>query len=223
MTPYHREFELNTEGRDYVTGDLHGTLDELHEFLKEVHFDHSKDRLFCTGDLVDRGPDSMGVVALLDEPWFFTVRGNHEDMAINAYESTDNRAIYMHILNGGDWFYKLDDETKASVIEKFKALPYAMTLNRSNGVRVGIIHADVFGDWDDIIKKCAEHDESPRWIWGRDRWNNKDRTPVTGIYRVYTGHTVVPHPGMYGNVVFVDTGGWLPDNRGYQSFIELDD
>jgi len=73
----------NTRGRDFVIGDLHGCLEAVDDTLAAVGFDTSADRLFCCGDLVDRGDDNEAVVALIDEPWFYSVRGNHDQAAID--------------------------------------------------------------------------------------------------------------------------------------------
>lgn len=71
-------FPANTKGRDLVVGDIHGHLDDLGELLKQAAFKPKVDRVFCTGDLVDRGPDSMKCLGLLRQPWFHSVAGNHE-------------------------------------------------------------------------------------------------------------------------------------------------
>ena len=82
MTTFHQHLPANTVGRDFIVGDLHGCLDLLHAELARLQFEPAKDRLFSVGDLADRGPDSMGCLRLLREPWFHAVRGNHEDMLI---------------------------------------------------------------------------------------------------------------------------------------------
>ena len=45
----------NTKGRDFVVGDLHGTIHLLQVLLEQVKFDPADDRLFSGGDLIDRG------------------------------------------------------------------------------------------------------------------------------------------------------------------------
>lgn len=77
-----KHFDANTLGRDFAVGDLHGCKDALEQLLTHVNFDPSVDRLFSVGDLVDRGPDSWGCIALLEEPWFHAVLGNHEQLTI---------------------------------------------------------------------------------------------------------------------------------------------
>lgn len=73
----------NGAGRDFVVGDLHGHRALLEGELLRLRFDVRRDRLFSVGDLVDRGPDSMATLALLEEPWFHAVIGNHELMLLN--------------------------------------------------------------------------------------------------------------------------------------------
>ncbi|MFD2437195.1 metallophosphoesterase [Modicisalibacter luteus] len=60
----------NKRGHDYLVGDLHGQYALLQTMLSRVGFDQDKDRLFCVGDLVDRGPDSLACLSLAFEPWF---------------------------------------------------------------------------------------------------------------------------------------------------------
>lgn len=64
--------------RSIVVGDIHGCLRELDSLLEKVEFKAGRDRLILCGDLVDRGPDSVGVVARAMEIGAECVVGNHE-------------------------------------------------------------------------------------------------------------------------------------------------
>ena len=77
----------NVDGRDFVIGDLHGCYDEVEQLLSFVNFNTTFDRLFSTGDLIDRGPKSIECLSLLRKPWFYAILGNHEELALNKIKS----------------------------------------------------------------------------------------------------------------------------------------
>jgi hypothetical protein len=79
----------NVDGRDFVVGDLHGCFDELAKLMTYVKFDPKRDRLFSTGDLIDRGPRSNDCLALLKKSWFYPVLGNHEDLILTKIKLKD--------------------------------------------------------------------------------------------------------------------------------------
>jgi len=64
--------------RTIIVGDVHGCRAELEELLAEVAF-ASDDRLVMVGDLVVRGPDPRGTLALVRLLGARVARGNHED------------------------------------------------------------------------------------------------------------------------------------------------
>lgn len=63
--------------RTIIVGDIHGCLEEFEELLRKVEYS-TEDRLVLAGDLVDRGPDSAGVVRKAREMGAECVLGNHE-------------------------------------------------------------------------------------------------------------------------------------------------
>ena len=76
-------FTKNEQGRDFLVGDIHGMFSKLDEILHDLCFNITVDRLFSVGDMVDRGPESYDVLKWLAASWFHSVRGNHEQMAID--------------------------------------------------------------------------------------------------------------------------------------------
>ncbi|KAJ5938966.1 Metallo-dependent phosphatase [Penicillium verhagenii] len=72
-------------GRLVIIGDVHGMRKSLEALLEKVDFDKRKgDHLILVGDLVNKGPDSPGVVDLAIKLGASAVRGNHENAVLNA-------------------------------------------------------------------------------------------------------------------------------------------
>ena len=68
--------------KHYIIGDVHGMLDSLKELIVELNL-NSDDNIVFVGDLIDKGPDSAGVVKfvrkLSQTNKVTIVEGNHED------------------------------------------------------------------------------------------------------------------------------------------------
>lgn len=77
-----------------IVGDVHGQKKALQDLLAKLEFDNKKgDALVFTGDLVNKGPDSAGVVQLAMELGAFSVRGNHEDRVLLAHAAINAPAF----------------------------------------------------------------------------------------------------------------------------------
>ena len=69
----------------WVVGDIHGEYQLLQSRLHQLSFFPETDLLISVGDNIDRGPESLDVLRLLNQPWFISVKGNHEAMALDAF------------------------------------------------------------------------------------------------------------------------------------------
>jgi serine/threonine protein phosphatase 1 len=97
--------------RFYAIGDIHGQLG----MLEAAHARIARDReatgdaaapVIHLGDLVDRGPDSRGVIDFLMEgiaggaPWM-VLKGNHEAMLLDLLSGADTAESYFSDRTGG--------------------------------------------------------------------------------------------------------------------------
>lgn len=78
----------------YAIGDVHGCFSELQTLLAELAFNAKRDQLIFVGDLLSRGPDSIGVMRFVRDSGdhAITVLGNHEVRALaglSGYGSAD--------------------------------------------------------------------------------------------------------------------------------------
>lgn len=64
----------------YVIGDLHGCAAELDALLQKLEFDRHRDHVWFTGDLINRGPQSLATLRRVRElgKAAITVLGNHD-------------------------------------------------------------------------------------------------------------------------------------------------
>ncbi len=76
--------------RTIIVGDVHGCRAELEALLLRVGF-RSGDRLVFVGDLVARGPDSLGVLDIARRSGAVVVRGNHEQRLLDSRNTRLNR------------------------------------------------------------------------------------------------------------------------------------
>ncbi len=202
-------FSPNTIGRDFVAGDVHGQFHLLSEQLDRFAFDSRNDRLFCVGDLIDRGRDSQAAVRWLEYSWFHCVRGNHEQMALDAQSDSNVRFTWM--LNGGEWWDDTPSPIRRKLLSLLDALPIAIVIETAHAP-VGIVHADLPPEtrWSDFLDQVERGDRNAinTALWSRRRVYNRNNTGVPGAAEIYCGHTIVDVPLTLGNVHFIDTGAY---------------
>lgn len=211
MIPVYQE---NTRGRDFVIGDLHGCIDVLHRRMEEKKFDPSVDRIFATGDLVDRGPNSEACLELLDEPWFVSVMGNHEDAGL-LYATGNLRDVSWYVGIGGAWLIVKTPPERAECAIKFASMPLAVEVDIGGGRSVGIVHAQCpYDDWEKFRKsqvtnlgRTIMQEQAVRTsaMWARTKYERMDSDNVANIHAVIVGHTPVERVTSLGNTFYIDT------------------
>lgn len=224
-----RIYTQNSAGRDFIIGDLHGNHVDLMRLLDAVNFDTAIDRLFSVGDLVDRGLASVKCMQLLDNPWFHSVKGNHEELTVcGATPSVAQREFeYIHKMNGGIWAYHPENqEYVQQYLDKLAELPDCIEVKDS----FSIIHAEppylkktdltnfLTGKWYDY--ECFD---GVTHLWGRQWFLNfyardpaklkSQPIPISSVIDTcYVGHTPILKPTRLGFLVNLDTGSGKQGN-----------
>jgi serine/threonine protein phosphatase 1 len=206
-------YKRNTLGRDFVVADIHGAFDLLLIAMAEIDFDPAVDRIFSTGDLIDRGDSSERSAEFIALPYFHSTLGNHEAMLLELYEHGDppqNVLNYAARKNGFEWWLKVPEDQRREIVAAVATLPHVIEVESARGI-VGILHADAPRDmrWDEFIHGIEKGDDFVirSCLWGRERVDQHDMHGIQGIARVYVGHTP-QWQGMrrFGNVYALDTG-----------------
>ncbi|HDL6968798.1 TPA: metallophosphoesterase [Yersinia enterocolitica] len=191
--------------RIFVVGDIHGCLGMLNEKLLSVDFDESKDLLISVGDLIDRGSQNVECLDLITQPWFRAVRGNHEQMAIDALNGSGD--VNNWIANGGMWFFCLDYDQEVltrALIAMAEKLPLVIEVDTDSGKYV-IAHADYPSDSYHFGKPVSEQ----HVIWNRERVRyalGGKGEEIAGAKQFIFGHTPMSKAGQFKNQLYIDTG-----------------
>jgi serine/threonine-protein phosphatase PP1 catalytic subunit len=150
---------LRIQGTFYIFGDIHGQYSDLIRFLEKTGLPPSSNLVFL-GDYVDRGNNSLEVIALLFALKIkypnnvFLIRGNHECSSINKQYGFYDECIERYS----------DNKTDASKLwnimnETLHHMPIALVINNS----VFCVHGGIsphLKDLDDI-NKCTRGDTIP--------------------------------------------------------------
>lgn len=132
----------------YAIGDIQGCRAPLERLLERLRFDPAADRLWLTGDLVNRGPDSLGTLRLvraLGEA-VVAVLGNHDlHLLAVAYGGRGGRRdTFDDVLSAPDRDELLDWLRRRPLLHRDPALGWTL------------IHAGLPPQWDlDQAAACA--------------------------------------------------------------------
>lgn len=211
-----KRFERNLKGgKDYVVGDIHGCFAQLEQALSYLDFNKSADRLFCVGDLVNRGNESIKALHYLNEPWFFSVLGNHDWMI--AYLPDDIKRFARNHNVCLDWVHEVEQKMFHELQDKMRQMPLLIEVETNYG-KVGIVHAEVrptYASWQEVIEKAQSYTstqfaENSFMLTGRSRVRKQNQLQidriVEGIDYVISGHTTVNQYEQHGNSIFIDAG-----------------
>ncbi|MHB7568174.1 protein-serine/threonine phosphatase [Citrobacter braakii] len=181
----------------WVVGDIHGCFSLLMAKLRLCHFDPWQDLLVSVGDVIDRGPDSLRCLKLLRKRWIITVRGNHEQMGLDALATGEQ---FLWFMNGGSWFAQAEQPAATAALETCRQLPWILELRCQNGIHV-IAHAD----YPDDNYQWQKEVDLQRVLWDRTRLMNKGNG-IRGADHFWFGHTPLRQRVDHENLHYIDTG-----------------
>jgi serine/threonine protein phosphatase 1 len=207
--------------RYYVIGDIHGRLDLFEALIaaieQEIAAPHDLDmRIILLGDLVDRGPDSAGVIERT-RAWqqirnVRVLAGNHEEMFLAAFKKPE--ALRHFLKHGGletvlSFGLSRKQLATLSLEEIFERLPHLVPQRVRDYVagfepmiRAGdyvFVHAGI-----DPARPLADQKLSDL-LWIRERFLSHEG-PLEKV--VVHGHTIFDRVMDCGNRIGIDTGAF---------------
>ena len=218
VAPQILRFDRNLHGRDFAVGDIHGCFSALQTALNSIGFTPATDRLFCAGDLVDRGSGSHLVIDWLDKPWFFSTRGNHEEL-VCEYALMKPHAWPKQLHPDHAWLLDMPDRELSCIAQRLQALPLAIEVETSGGP-VGLVHGDFPGDDWRVIDMPLTEDEIEGCLWSTRRFAQISPALVRNVRALIHGHLTLAVAQQRGNVFYIDTGGWMV-GEGHFTFVDF--
>ena len=204
----------------YAIGDIHGHLDLLRAAHDRVATDRAREGteaapLIHLGDLVDRGPNSAGVVAHLADlaardARVTVLKGNHDAMFVDFLQTTPSRWGSRYLGDGVGGLATLrsygieptgrparwHDALTAAVPERHRAFLASLPVMHRAGDCV-FVHAGIRPG----VPLDAQVEEDLLWI--RDSFLHDDTDHGALIVH---GHTPVPQVELHANRLALDTG-----------------
>lgn len=212
--------------RSYAIGDIHGQLALLQQAHAWIEADRKRSGdqdapVVHLGDLVDRGPDSAGVIRFLREgieggaPWI-VLKGNHDRLFERFLTRPDwqdphlrSGVTYLHPLIGGAetlMSYGLYRQTSFHIsrarANALQAVPpediaflQSLPLCHAHGA-VLHVHAGIRPG----VPLEAQSEQDLLWIRDPFLMDTRDHGPL-----ILHGHTAIPHPTHYRNRVNIDS------------------
>lgn len=204
----------------YACADFHA-YPEVYDAIKKIL--KPEDKVYFLGDACDRGPDSWATIkAIAADPQFVYVKGNHEDMLVEACrdyieqgEMWDYNSYTLCYRNGGyqtmmDWEIMPDREKWINYLDK---LPVFETYTNKDGITIFLSHAG-FSPWkSDSNREMIDIPNEEKLIWDREHtYDDWDEDEMGNVLIVH-GHTPSQHIADFNCVDWVPGAFWYCNNH----------
>jgi serine/threonine protein phosphatase 1 len=214
---------INRGYRAYAIGDIHGRLDLLDQLLAMIEQDASrsparKSLVIFLGDLIDRGPDSRGVVERLRtfrherlQPYFLA--GNHEEVLLRLLAG--ERGILASWLKYGGAeclrSYGADPASLAGLNERAALTVIKASIPAEHASFIGsFVDTLTLGDYLFVhagirpgVDLSLQSQMDLRWIRSPFLESDDDHGPI-----VVHGHTISDGVDERPNRIGIDTGAY---------------
>jgi serine/threonine protein phosphatase 1 len=207
--------------RYYVIGDIHGRLDLYGAMIGAVEQDAASAdgrdvRIILLGDLVDRGPDSAGVLARTrtwqQQRHVRVLAGNHEEMFLKSFSRPE--ALRHFLKHGGretllSYGFSSRQLRSLQLDELFALLPSLVPQSERDYI-AAFEDMIIAGDYAFVhagIDPARPIDQQKRsdLLWIRERFLAHDG-PLPKV--IVHGHTIFDRVMDCGNRIGIDTGAF---------------
>ena len=137
---------LDSGSSAWVVGDIHGHRETFEALIDSLCLSDG-DIVVCLGDLIDRGPDSLGVMRIVSErDDVFSIRGNHDEMLRLSLSPKYGRMMNSWLRYGGvetlESMSELEEEridAARSWVDFVESLPKQLVLRDFRLVHAGFV------------------------------------------------------------------------------------
>ena len=186
---------LDSGKKVWIVGDIHGYKETFKLLINNLNL-NSGDIIICLGDMVDRGPDSAGVVNLfMQSDNLFSLRGNHEEMLLIDWKITNGFGQYS---SEGFWSSTIPllRGQKIDIMRYIHCLPTEVVLDKFRLVHAG------YSDMPYSISLDQQSDDER--LWSRDIFTVN--YPFDEVRTIVVGHTIIQNYGIID-----DNQVWISD------------
>lgn len=215
------------EGRRvYAIGDIHGRNDLLNKLIEKIVADdhergEAESEIVFLGDLVDRGPDSSGVIetAMALKEQLGEVRflmGNHEEVYLKAAEGNEKAAKFFNRIGGKETILSYEismkeymDMDHAALADRIPSLFPESHVNFIKGFEDQIVIGDYVFVHAGVRPEVPLADQEPKDLrWIREEFlSYKEPHEKVVIY----GHTINADVVEKSNRIGIDTGAYYSE------------
>lgn len=147
----------------YIVGDIQGCYDALQRLLEKIRFDPAEDRLWCPGDLVNRGKQSLETLRLLESlgDRFTMTLGNHDLYLLREHWRFPHGGSANH-----EFDVILHAPDRERLLDWLRAQPMACW---SKEHKLLMVHAGVIPQWSgaQVLARAKEVEKKLRTDQGR--------------------------------------------------------